>query len=78
MGVLGLGSGKCWVIGSTIEEVGIEVLGWGEVIELSFLRWLFVLLKSEMSWKVSVMGVVNIISGISKLVRVVESIELVS
>ena len=78
MGVLGLGSGKSWVIGSTIKEVGIVVLGWGEVIELSFLWWLFVLLKSEMSRKVSVMGVVNIISSISKLVRVVESIELVS
>ena len=78
MGVLLLGGGKCWVIGSTVKEVGVEVLGWGEVVELSFLWWLFVFLKSEMSWEVSVMGVVNIISGITELVRVVESVELVS
>ena len=78
MGVLLLGGGKCWIIGSTVEEVGIEVLGWGEVVELSFLWWLFVFLKSEMSWEVSVMGVVNIISSVSELVRVVESVELVS
>ena len=78
MGVLGLGGSKCWIVSSAIKEVGVKVLGRSEVIELSFLWWLFVLLKSEMSRKVSVMGVVNIISGISELVRVVESIELIS
>ena len=78
MGVFGLGGGKCWVIGSTVKEVGIVELGWGEVVELMFLWWSFVFLKSEMSREVSVMSVVNIISSITELVRVVESVELVS
>jgi len=78
MGVFGLGGGKCWVIGSTVKEVGIVELGWGEVVELMFLWWSFVFLKSEMSREVSVMSVMNIISSITELVRVVESVELVS
>jgi len=78
MGVFGLGSGKCWVIGSTVKEVGIVELGWSKVVELMFLWWSFVFLKSEMSWEVSVMSVMNIISSISKLIWVVESIKLIS
>jgi len=53
-------------------------LGWGEVVKFMFPWWLFIFLKSEMSWEVSVMSVVNIISSISELVRVVESIKLIS
>jgi len=78
MGVLSLGGGKCWIVSSAVEEVGVKVLGWGEVVKLSFLWWLLVLLKSEMSRKVSVMSVVNIISSIAELIWVVESIELIS
>ena len=63
---------------STVEEVSIKVGICLEFVEMVVLWWVFVFLKSEMSWEVSVMGVVNIISSISELVRVVESVELVS
>ena len=67
-----------YFLASTVEEVSIKVAICLEFVEVVVLWWVFVFLKSEMSWKVSVMGVMNIISGISELVRVVESVELVS
>ena len=58
--------------------MGIEVGVGLEFVEMVVLWWVLVLLKSQMAWEVSVMGVMNIISSISELVRVVESIELIS
>ena len=74
MGIGSLGGGKSWVIRSTMKEVGVEVLRRCEFVELMFLWWHLVVFQLEVAWEVSVVSVMDIISSISVLIRVVESI----
>ena len=58
--------------------MGIEVGVGLEFVEMVVLWWVLVLLKSQVAWEVSMMGVMNIVSSVAELIWVVESIKLIS
>ena len=49
-----------------------------ELVELVVLWRVLILLKSKMAWQVSVMSVMDVVSSISELIWIVESIQFIS
>ena len=66
------------LVRSTVKEVGIKECVLLEFVQVVVLWWVLVLLKSQMAWEVSVMGIMNVVSSVAELIWVVEPIELIS